>query len=112
MKSFKSQFNTGYVDDDGSFNLSPSQISIIVAILSAGTVAGALIAAPAGDWIGRRISIIASICVFCFGVIFQVCADAIPMLLAGRYVHVRPSEFLCRIVHVDGCRIGFSPVLV
>ncbi|XXH03096.1 hypothetical protein Hte_009486 [Hypoxylon texense] len=85
MKSFKSQFNTGYRDDDGSLNLSPSQISIIVAILSAGTVAGALIAAPAGDWIGRRISIIASICVFCFGVIFQVCADAIPMLLAGRF---------------------------
>ncbi|KAI1375371.1 hexose transporter [Hypoxylon crocopeplum] len=85
MNSFKSQFNTGYVDDDGTLTLSPSQISIIVAILSAGTVAGALFAAPIGDWIGRRISIIASICVFCFGVIFQVCADAIPMLLAGRF---------------------------
>ncbi|KAI1475464.1 hypothetical protein K445DRAFT_8146 [Daldinia sp. EC12] len=85
MDSFKSQFNTGYVDHDGSYDLSPSQISIIVAILSAGTVTGAIIAAPLGDWIGRRISIIASICVFCFGAIFQVCADAIPMLLAGRY---------------------------
>ncbi|KAI2616080.1 hexose transporter [Hypoxylon sp. NC1633] len=85
MNSFKSQFNTGYIDDGGYLNLSPSQISIIVAILSAGTVAGALIAAPIGDWIGRRISIIASICVFCFGVVFQVCADAIPMLLAGRF---------------------------
>lgn len=86
MKSFKSQFNTGYVEDnEGHLGLSPSQISIIVAILSAGTVAGALIAAPAGDWIGRRISIIVSVCVFCFGVIFQVCADAIPMLLAGRF---------------------------
>ncbi|KAL7620636.1 glucose transporter [Parahypoxylon ruwenzoriense] len=85
MRSFKSQFNTGYVDDGGSLNLSPSQISIIVAILSAGTVAGAILAAPVGDWIGRRISIIASICVFSFGVIFQVCADAIPMLLAGRF---------------------------
>ncbi|KAI8963684.1 hexose transporter [Daldinia sp. FL1419] len=85
MGSFKTQFNTGYVDHDGSYDLSPSEISIIVAILSAGTVAGAIIAAPLGDWIGRRISIIASVCVFCFGVIFQVCADAIPMLLAGRF---------------------------
>lgn len=88
MSSFKSQFNTGYRDHDGSYDLSPSEISIIVAILSAGTVAGAIMAAPLGDWIGRRISIIASVCVFSFGVIFQVCADAIPMLLAGRYVHI------------------------
>ncbi|KAI1414931.1 hexose transporter [Hypoxylon sp. FL1857] len=86
MSSFKAQFNTGYVDDKThEFDLSPSQISIIVAILSAGTVVGALFAAPVGDWLGRRISIIGSICVFCFGVIFQVCADAIPMLLAGRF---------------------------
>lgn len=95
MKSFKSQFNTGYVEDnEGHLGLSPSQISIIVAILSAGTVAGALIAAPAGDWIGRRISIIVSVCVFCFGVIFQVCADAIPMLLAGRYAHISPLSMM------------------
>ncbi|KAI0173580.1 hexose transporter [Hypoxylon sp. FL1284] len=85
MGSFKSQFNRGYRAEDGSPALSPADISIIVAILSAGTVAGAIFAAPAGDWIGRRISIIASVCVFCFGVIFQVCADAIPMLLAGRF---------------------------
>ncbi|KAI1806593.1 hexose transporter [Daldinia bambusicola] len=85
MSSFKSQFNRGYVDRDGSYDLSPSEISIIVAILSAGTVTGSIFAAPLGDWIGRRISIIASVCVFCFGAIFQVCADAIPMLLAGRF---------------------------
>ncbi|KAI5859663.1 hexose transporter [Durotheca rogersii] len=85
MRSFKSQFSTGHRDVNGSLNLSPAEISIIVAILSAGTVAGAILSAPAGDWIGRRISIIASIGVFSFGAIFQVCADAIPMLLAGRF---------------------------
>ena len=89
MKSFKNQFNTGYVDHDGNLEISPSQISIIVAILSAGTVAGALIAAPVGDWIGRRMSLIVSIAVFCFGVIFQVCASRIPMLLCGRCVKFR-----------------------
>lgn len=91
MGSFKDQFNTGYESSSGNKTLSPSQISIIVAILSAGTVVGALFAAPLGDWLGRRISIIGSVCVFCFGVIFQVCADAIPMLLAGRYDYTPTS---------------------
>ncbi|KAH9894601.1 general substrate transporter [Xylariomycetidae sp. FL2044] len=85
MTSFKNQFSTGGLDDAQRPVLEPAEISIVVAILSAGTVAGALIAAPFGDWIGRRLSIIASIGVFCFGVIFQVCADAIPMLVAGRF---------------------------
>ncbi|ORY57178.1 general substrate transporter [Pseudomassariella vexata] len=85
MNSFKTQFNTGYVDSTGSINLSPSETSILVAILSAGTFFGALLGAPAGDMIGRRISIIGSVGIFCFGVIFQVCADAIPMMLAGRF---------------------------
>ncbi|CAJ2500038.1 Uu.00g028910.m01.CDS01 [Anthostomella pinea] len=85
MDSFIKQFNTGYIDDQGDPTLSPAQISIVVAILSAGTVAGALISAPFGDWIGRRISIIASVGVFIVGVIFQICADAIPMLLTGRF---------------------------
>jgi MFS family permease len=87
MRSFKDQFSTGYVDPKkGGPDLTPQQISIVVAILSAGTFAGSLISAPFGDLIGRRLSIIAAIGVFIFGVIFQVCADALPLLLAGRYV--------------------------
>ncbi|KAI0597383.1 general substrate transporter [Biscogniauxia sp. FL1348] len=85
MTSFKNQFSTGYLDSSHQKNLTPAEISITVAILSAGTVAGALISAPFGDWIGRRISIIASVGVFVVGVIFQICANAIPMLLAGRF---------------------------
>ncbi|KAI0021177.1 general substrate transporter [Xylariomycetidae sp. FL0641] len=85
MTSFKNQFSTGAVDNQGRPDLLPKQTSIIVAILSAGTVLGAIISAPFGDWIGRRISIIASIGVFIVGVIFQICADAIPMMLAGRF---------------------------
>ena len=86
MKSFRDQFSTGYRNSDHDLDLRPDQIAIAVAILSAGTVAGALISAPFGDWIGRRLSIIASIGVFIIGVIFQVVADALPLLLAGRYV--------------------------
>lgn len=86
MESFIRQFTTGYIDPKtNGHGISPSEISIIVAILSAGTVLGALLAAPFGDYYGRRRSLIASIGVFSFGVIFQVCAHDIPMLLVGRY---------------------------
>ncbi|KAK1764899.1 general substrate transporter [Phialemonium atrogriseum] len=86
MKSFVRQFTTGYIDPKThEFAISPDEVSIIVAMLSAGTVLGALLAAPSGDTIGRRRSLIASVGVFCFGVIFQVCAHNIPLLLVGRF---------------------------
>lgn len=84
MDSFKDTFSTGYRDATGHLALSPSQTAIIVAILSAGTVLGALLAAPIGDYFGRRLSLITAVTVFNFGVIFQVCSHAIPMLLVGR----------------------------
>lgn len=84
MDSFKDQFSTGHSTGDGQPSLTPSQTAIVVAILSLGTVIGALLAAPLGDLYGRRISLIGAVTVFNFGVIFQVCADAIPMLLVGR----------------------------
>lgn len=84
MTAFKEQFSTGY-SRNGSPSISPSETAIIVAILSAGTVVGALIAAPVGDYWGRRKSLIGAVTAFNFGVIFQVCAQAIPMLVAGRF---------------------------
>lgn len=86
MQSFISQFHTGYRDGENNLAISPKETALIVSILSAGTFFGALFAAPAADWIGRRLSLIVSIGVFCFGVIFQVCAERIPMLLCGRCV--------------------------
>ena len=86
MDSFRRDFTTGYHDKEGKPNLVPSQVSIIVAMLSAGTFLGSLLAAPVGDIFGRRKSLIGSVGVFSFGVIFQVCATNIPLLLVGRYV--------------------------
>ncbi|RYP42852.1 hypothetical protein DL768_010192 [Monosporascus sp. mg162] len=86
MRPFIDQFNTGYVDSQSNrVMISPDETALIVAILSAGTFVGALLSAPVADWIGRRISLIISIGVFCFGVIFQVWADQIPMMVAGRF---------------------------
>lgn len=87
MNAFREQFNTGYIDQkDGKLNVSPAESSQIVSILSAGTFFGALLAAPLGDRLGRRLSLIISVAIFSFGVLLQTCAMAIPLLLAGRYI--------------------------
>lgn len=65
--------------------LTASQSSLIVSILSAGTFFGALTAAPLADYIGRRWALIVTLCVFCFGVILQTAASAIPLFVAGRF---------------------------
>ncbi len=91
MKAFLKQFSTGYVDDEGLPALLPSQSSLIVAIRSAGTILGSLLSAPAGDFFGRRKSLIMAIGAFCFGVIFQILSADIPTLVVGRYVALSPG---------------------
>jgi predicted MFS family arabinose efflux permease len=86
MNSFVEQFSAGHRDADDKPAIDPSQTAIIVAILSAGTALGALLGAPAADSIGRRLSLLIAVGVFCFGVVFQVAASTIPTLLVGRYV--------------------------
>jgi MFS family permease len=91
MRHWREQFSTGYIDPiDGKLNVSPSQAAQIVSILSAGTFFGSLSAAPLGDVLGRRPSLIMAMVIFSFGVILQVSAAHIPMLLAGRYVQAKP----------------------
>ncbi|ODA79500.1 hypothetical protein RJ55_05093 [Drechmeria coniospora] len=83
MPEFKNQFATT-CQTNGQPDICPKDLSIIVAILSAGTVVGSLLAAPAGDSIGRRITLLIAVGIFCIGGICQACADAIPLLLVGR----------------------------
>jgi len=85
MNAFRKQFSTGYHDINHQVNISPAQSSQIVAILSAGTFFGALLAAPLGDKLGRRISLIIAVGIFSFGVLLQTCAMHIPLLISGRY---------------------------
>jgi len=86
MRAFRNQFSTGYIDPtDKEPNVSPTQSSQIVAILSAGTFFGALLAAPIGDKLGRRISLIIAVGIFAFGVLLQTVAMVIPVLISGRF---------------------------
>ena len=65
--------------------ITSDQSSEIVSILSAGTFFGALSAAPACDYLGRRLGLIVSTIVFSLGVVLQTAATAIPLFVAGRF---------------------------
>lgn len=85
MDYWRKEFTTGYMNSDNQPDVSPSQTSLIVSILSAGTFFGALWAAPTGDFLGRRMGLIAACCVFNLGVILQTASTALPMFIAGRF---------------------------
>ncbi|KAF4592161.1 regulator of conidiation [Ophiocordyceps camponoti-floridani] len=79
MSEFKDRFAAGCRPE-----LCPGDVAVVVSVLSAGTVVGALLAAPAGDSLGRRLTLLLAVAVFCVGAVCQVCAAAIPLLLVGR----------------------------
>ncbi|OAA54164.1 Sugar/inositol transporter [Niveomyces insectorum RCEF 264] len=81
----RSSADSGSISSSGPPFLTAGQQAIIISMLSVGTVLGSLLAAPAGDIFGRRKSLIASVGVFVFGVIFQICSTNIPTLLVGRF---------------------------
>jgi len=85
MKYWRDLFSTGYKNTDGDLDVSPSQSSAIVSILSAGTFFGALASPLLADHIGRRWALIASSWIFILGVIFQTAAVSLPLFLAGRF---------------------------
>ncbi|KAK4151691.1 general substrate transporter [Chaetomidium leptoderma] len=85
MDHWRELFSTGYRDSKGHLDVSPSQSSAIVSILSAGTFFGALASPLLGDNIGRRWGLIASCWVFNVGVVLQTAATSLPLFLAGRF---------------------------
>ncbi|KAF3928569.1 hypothetical protein AA313_de0200680 [Arthrobotrys entomopaga] len=85
MDSFIRDYATNF-DDDGKPYITPSQSSLIVSILSAGTVIGSLTANFWADWIGRRWGLVLSSTLFTIGVILQVLSSALPLFIIGRLV--------------------------
>ncbi|EPS31442.1 Major facilitator-type transporter ecdD [Penicillium oxalicum] len=86
MKKWREMFSTGYINPiDHMPDVTSSQSSMIVSLLSAGTFFGALFAAPIADYFGRRLAMIMNTFVFCFGVILQTASTSIPLFVAGRF---------------------------
>jgi sugar porter (SP) family MFS transporter len=86
MKFWRGMFSTGFVNEkDGLPDVTSSQSSMIVSLLSAGTFFGALGAAPIADRFGRRMGMVMETFVFVFGVILQTAATSIPLFVAGRF---------------------------
>lgn len=72
--------------EDESGEITASEESLIVSILSLGTFIGALLAAPVADRLGRRIGLIFSAgFVFNLGVILQTISTEQDMFIAGRF---------------------------
>ncbi|GAA6017582.1 hypothetical protein JCM11491_005291 [Sporobolomyces phaffii] len=74
----------GELQPNGNYEISSGTNSLVTSILSAGTFVGALLAAPIGDFLGRRLGVIAYLCVFCLGVALQTGGKTIPTFVLGR----------------------------
>lgn len=118
MESFRQQFSTGYIDlNDDKLNVSPEQSSLIVSILSAGTFFGALAAAPAGDMLGRKRSLVIAVAIFSFGALLQTVATQIPILVAGRQAQPVPFAYaISNLLQVfrwswSGIHLGPRPII-
>ncbi|KAK0387613.1 hypothetical protein NLU13_3859 [Sarocladium strictum] len=85
MPYWQRLFSTGYVDANGNPNISSSQESAIVSILSAGTFFGAISSPLLSDSLGRRFGLIIATWVFNLGVVLHTVATSIPLFLAGRF---------------------------
>ena len=85
MKDFLRRF--GQRRRNGTFYFSNVRSGLIVALLSIGTLFGALIAAPIADFIGRKNSIIVWCGIFSIGIIVQIAAtDKWYEIMMGRFV--------------------------
>ncbi|KAF1966683.1 general substrate transporter [Bimuria novae-zelandiae CBS 107.79] len=86
MPFFKAQFGKATGELGIDYVIPTWQKSLIVSILSAGTFFGALIAGSVADWIGRRSTIIAGCIIFSLGVVLQVAASSVGLLIPGRLI--------------------------
>ncbi|KAH7132150.1 MFS monosaccharide transporter-like protein [Dendryphion nanum] len=85
MKDFRDRF--GQHRSDGTPYFSNVRSGLIVALLSIGTLFGALIGAPIADWIGRKYSIVFWCLIFSVGMIVQITAtDKWYQVMLGRLV--------------------------
>jgi SP family sugar:H+ symporter-like MFS transporter len=85
MSDFVRRFGQRHAD--GTYYFSNVRSGLIVALLSIGTLFGALIAAPIADRVGRRYSISFWSTIVCVGIIVQISStDKWYQIMMGRFV--------------------------
>ncbi|CEL61895.1 putative glucose transporter rco-3 OS=Neurospora crassa (strain ATCC 24698 / 74-OR23-1A / CBS 708,71 / DSM 1257 / FGSC 987) GN=rco-3 PE=3 SV=2 [Rhizoctonia solani AG-1 IB] len=68
----------------GKYHITTGQESLVVSILSAGTFVGALLAAPVGDFLGRKWGVVFSTLIFSVGVALQTGTLSMDVFVVGR----------------------------
>ncbi|KAL5119606.1 hexose transporter hxt5 [Pleosporales sp. CAS-2024a] len=85
MKDFVRRFGQRHAD--GTYYFSNVRSGLIVALLSIGTLFGALIAAPIADKVGRKYSIASWSMIVCVGIVVQISStDKWYQVMMGRFV--------------------------
>lgn len=87
MPHFQTAYGTADSTSPSGASLSAHRQSVVVALLSAGCFAGALLGVPTADYLGRRGAIFLVSVIFILGVIVQVATTGnLGAFLAGRFV--------------------------
>ncbi|KAM0269649.1 hypothetical protein ACHAQH_009680 [Verticillium albo-atrum] len=84
---FRNRFATGPRDEDGIKTWVSIIQSLMVSLMSIGTLIGALSGAYTADWWGRRKSLAFGVCIFIIGNIIQITAmDTWVHMMMGRFI--------------------------
>jgi SP family sugar:H+ symporter-like MFS transporter len=85
MEDFVRRFGQRHAD--GTYYFSNVRSGLIVALLSIGTLFGALVAAPIADRVGRKYSIASWSMIVCVGIVVQISStDKWYQVMMGRFV--------------------------
>ncbi|KAK3946350.1 general substrate transporter [Diplogelasinospora grovesii] len=82
------------------FNPTDSETGVVVSLFTGGAFFGAFFAGPAGDWFGRRLTILVGALIFILGGCLQTAAQSIHYLWAGRAVAGLGVGFLVMIIPI------------
>lgn len=84
FKDFNARF--GQLQSDGSYALNPTIQSLVVSLMSIGTLFGSLTASFTADWFGRRKSLSFGVIIFIIGNIIQITAmESWVHMMMGRF---------------------------
>jgi hypothetical protein len=76
----------GERQDDGTWGITPSQLSLMTSMINVGELVGSLGAATLNDFFGRKgVFLIGSLCI-ALGVALQLAASNPPLMIAGRVI--------------------------